>query len=77
MNKTELQISLDTPLKQLKQLKDLKRLTIFLLKEYGVTNVRELLAVSPVEFLETKGVGKKIYMDLKQFQEKYKNLLSE
>lgn len=77
MNKTELQISLDTTLKQLKQLKDLKRHSIFLLKEYGVTNVRELLAVRPVEFLETKGVGKKTYMDLKQFQEKYKNLLSE
>lgn len=50
---------------------------LFLLKEYGVTNVRELLAVDPISFLEMKGVGKSTYLKLKQLQERLEPLLEE
>ena len=70
-------VTLETPLKELKKVPNISRMLLFLLKEYGVTNVRELLAVDPISFLEMKGVGKSTYLKLKQLQERLEPLLEE
>lgn len=77
MDITDFIITLDTTLKQLKRYPCISRNTLFLLKEYGVTNVRDLLQVDPINFLETKGVGKNAYLELKEMQDIFKQLLIE
>lgn len=74
MNIDTNEIALDTTLKKLKSYNVMKRNTIYLLKEYGATNVADILAVDPVAFLDVKGVGKVTYSDLKKFQNKFSHL---
>lgn len=68
------EITLNTTLKKLKCYSVMKRNTIFLLKEFGAANVADILAVDLLAFLDVKGVGKKTYCDLRQFQKKFSHL---
>lgn len=75
MKSTKITVTLETTLRQLHHLPGIKPRTLYYLKSYGVTNMRDLLDVDLMAFLETKGVGKRTCMDLKRFQERYLHLL--
>lgn len=75
MKITKITATLETTLKQLHHVPGIKPRTLYYLKVYGVTNMRELMAVDLIAFLEIKGVGKTTCMDLKRFQERYLHLL--
>lgn len=75
MNTSNIDISLDTTIKQLKKFSQFKRNTLFLLKEYGAQNMNDILNINPYEFQKMKGVGPVSFNDLLEIQQKYRHLL--
>ena len=67
------EITLDTSIKELKNY-PFNRNTLFLLKENGAQNMRDILNINPYEFKNKHGVGPATVNDLFNIKEKFKHL---
>ena len=67
------EITLDTSIKELKNY-PFNRNTLFLLKENGAQNMRDILNINPYEFKNKQGVGATTVNDLFNIKEKFKHL---
>ena len=76
MAANETDISLFTTIKELKKYPYFNRNTLFLLKEYGVNNMADILAINPYELREKKGVGPDTFEDLFAIKRKFGYLIN-
>lgn len=76
MAANETDISLFTTIKELKNYPYFNRNTLFLLKECGVNNMADILAINPYEFREMKGVGPDTFEDLLAIKRKFGYLIN-
>lgn len=68
-------ISLTSTIKELKKYPYFNRNTLFLLKEFGVSNMMDILTINPYEFRKMPGVGAATFEDLYKIKDKFSYLL--
>lgn len=75
MSITDTNISLDTTIKELKKFSFFNRNTLYLLKQFGANNMKDILSINPYAFKEMKGVGPATLNDLFEIQNQFKHLV--
>lgn len=68
-------VTLETTIKELKKYPYFNRNTLYLLKEFGASNMMDILSINPYVFKKMKGVGPVTLNELFEIQERYKHLV--
>lgn len=74
MSITDLDISLDITIKELKKFPYFSRNTLYQLRQFGANDMRDILSINPYAFKEMKSVGPATLNDLSEIRNRYKHL---